>query len=101
MRSRWLLPLSLLALACGDGAPPLPPPVADGAPSGIAECDAFVKAACECADRLPAAKSACELAKKSSSGWSAAANVPAQKEAAASSCVKASKTLIGYQCANP
>jgi hypothetical protein len=98
-------PVSLLVVLfatlahCGGGAPPAPPSVNEGEPSGIAECDSFAQAACECAAKLPAAKSACDLAKKSSTGWRAAADIPAQKEAAARACTRARDTLTGYDCA--
>lgn len=101
MRSRQtLFGLLFLLGACGEDAPPVgaasPSP---GAPSGIEACDAFVKAACECADTssLPI-KDTCAIARQSVEGWRAIADIPEQRDAAASSCEKAQATLAHYGC---
>jgi hypothetical protein len=92
----------LLLAACGGettAALPPPAPLPAGAPSGIEDCDSFVKAACECASSVEAAKDACAIAQKSASGWHAVAEVPDQRDAAAEACRKARAALQDYGCA--
>ena len=93
--------ITTLFFACGSNEAALPVPLADGQPSGIESCDQFLQLACDCVAEVPAAKTTCDLAKQSKSGWHAAAAIPAQKAAASQACTIAKATLDSLNCKKP